>query len=80
MKLLALLPLLLITSCASDAIFSGITGAPIPSTPVKREGGTPINVVTRNLLHAEANPTRTYGLYDATAVAERVGEIQASAK
>lgn len=81
MKTILILPLALLASCASEAIYSGLTGAPIPSTPVKRlEGGTPINVVSRNLEYAEANPSRVYGLYDATAVAERVGELQSSSK
>lgn len=70
MKTTALLIALGFTSCAT--VNSLITKTPIPSTPVQREGGKPFNVATADVLQAEANPDKVWGLYDAKGLAEIV--------
>lgn len=65
------------SSCAG--VISGATGQPIPSTPVQREGGPPVNVATADLFGAEAAPpTTVWGLYDAGWVARKVGQVSGS--
>lgn len=59
-----------LNSCA--ALSSAFTGRPIPTTPVMREGGRPIQVATEDILRAEMAPPETaWGLYDAGAAAAR---------
>lgn len=72
---LALLAFLLaFTGCA--AIGSAITGQPIPTTAVQREGGKAFDVATQDILRAEASPPGTaWGLYDAGLVAQRAREV-----
>lgn len=70
MKTAALLITIALSSCAS--INSLITKTPIPTTPVQREGGTPFNVATGDILQAEAAPNKVWGLYDAGGLVEVV--------
>ena len=67
-----------LVSCA--AITSGVTGQPIATAPVKREGGRPFNVATSDVLRAESQPETAWGLYDAGAVAEVLTPIADSGK
>lgn len=78
-------PLFIIAACAAlsscSGVISGITGQPVASTPVQREGGTPVNVATADLLQAEVgNKETVYGLYDTGVVARAVGKVSASSK
>lgn len=67
------------TSCSG--VIAGITGQTPPVTPVQREGGTPVNVATSDLLQAEVGPKdKAYGLYDIGLVAGAVGKVSRSAK
>lgn len=70
MKTTALFLALGFTSCAT--VNSLITKSPIPTTPVQREGGKPFNVATADVLQAEANPDKVWGLYDAKGLADVV--------
>lgn len=70
MKKLTLLTILALPSCAS--FNSIITKQPIPATPVQREGGKPFNVATADIIQAETQPQKVYGLYDAKALSEIV--------
>lgn len=63
------------SSCAG--ITSGLTGQPIPSTPVQRDGGLPFSVATSDVYRAEAEPLTVWGLYNAGRVA---GVIQNGSK
>lgn len=63
------------SSCAG--ITSGLTGQPIPSTPVQRDGGLPFSVATSDVYRAEAEPLTVWGLYNAGRVA---GAIQNGSK
>lgn len=68
---------LALSSCSG--VIPGLTGQPVPTTPVKREGGTPINVATSDLVQAEIGPAdKAYGLYDVGAVANVVGKASVS--
>lgn len=82
MKALLSLSVICLGSCSG--IYSGLTGQPIASAKVKRVEGPAtapeINVALQDLIRAESNPGRVYGLYDASAVADRVGELQGSSK
>ena len=86
---LKLLPLLLalalclasgvLTSC--NALGSAVTGVPIDTTAVRREGGDPVNVATLDLLQAEASPPDSvWGLYNAGRLAARASEVIRSIK
>lgn len=69
----------LLSSCSG--LYSGITGQPVPATPVAREGGSPVNVATSDLLQAEVGPKEVvYGLYDTGVVARAVGKVSNSGK
>jgi hypothetical protein len=72
--------LLFLPSCAG--VFSGVTGLPIPTTPVQRTDGTgkPFDVATTDLQRAEAQPGQAWGLYNAGAVAARTGQVVDSGK
>lgn len=65
--------LLALTICSCASVNSWITKTPIPSTPVSREGGTPFNVATADVLQAETQPEKVWGLYDAKGLVEIVG-------
>lgn len=63
-----------ISSCSG--IVSGLTGVPPEPVAVKRDGGTPVNVVKRDLILAETGPPATvYGLYDIGQVARLTGKV-----
>lgn len=62
--------------CSCSGIMSGLTGQAPEPVAVKREGGTPVNVVKRDLVLAEAGPPATvYGLYDVGRVAALTGKV-----
>ncbi|WP_193211449.1 hypothetical protein [Luteolibacter marinus] len=66
-------------SCAG--MTSAITGQPIHSTVVQREGGKPFNLATQDVLRAESSPPETvFGLYDAGLVARRATEVLKTGK
>lgn len=69
------------TSCSG--VLSGITGQPVPSTPVKRDApdAKPVNIATTDLIQAEWGVAeKVYGLYDVGAVADAVGKVSKSSK
>lgn len=81
--LLLLLTILIITGLSScSGVISGITGQPVASTPVLREGAAvPVNVATADLIQAEVgDPKKVYGLYDVGVVAGAVGKVTNSGK
>lgn len=66
-------------SISCSGIISGITGQPVASVPVQREGGTPVNIATADLIQAEVGPKdKVYGLYDVGLVAGAVGKVSKS--
>ncbi len=68
-----------LTSCAG--LGSAITGQPIATVPVQRvEGGVPFEVAASDVLRAETQPGRQWGLYDAGLVAAKGQEVIASGK
>lgn len=70
----------LLSSCVG--VYSGITGAPIPTTPVQRADGTgkPFNVASQDLFRAETQPDKAWGLYDAGAVSDATRQVVDSGK
>ena len=67
--------------CSCSGIMSGISGVPPEPVAVRREGGTPVNVVKRDLILAETGPPATiYGLYDVGQVARLTGQVVDSGK
>lgn len=66
----ALLLVLALPSCAT--VSSLITKTPIPTTPVAREGGKPFTVATADVLRAETETGKVWGLYDAKGLADVV--------
>jgi len=77
---LALIFTACLPSCAG--VYSGVTGLPIPTTPVQRTDGTgkPFDVATTDLRRAETQPGQAWGLYNAGAVAARTGQVVDSGK
>lgn len=70
---------LMLPSCSG--ILAGMTGQPIPTTPVSRDGGPPIQVATADVLRAEtAAPDTAWGLYNAGAVAAQTARVIDSGK
>jgi hypothetical protein len=69
-----------LVSCAG--VYSGVTGQPIPTTPVHRLDGTgrPFDVATSDVTRAETQPGQAWGLYNAGAVAARTGQAVDSGK
>lgn len=71
---------LLLPSCAG--VYAGVTGEPIPTTPVRRVDGTgqAFDVATADVMRAERQPGTAWGLYNAGAVAARTAEIVETGK
>lgn len=69
-----------LVSCAG--LGAGLTGQPLHTTTVQRvEGpGVPFEVATSDVVRAETQPGRQWGIYDAGAVAARAREVVASGK
>lgn len=70
MKTTTLLIIIACTSCAS--VNSWVTKTPIPSTPVSRADGVPFNVAIADVVRAETEPTKVWGLYDAKGLVDLV--------
>lgn len=78
-----ILPLFAILFSSCVGTYSGLTGQPIPTTPVKRanvENAPTFNVATADVVRAETEPGKAWGLYNAGAVADAVGQVVESGK
>lgn len=75
----ALLALFLFPSCAG--VYSGITGEPIRTEPVKTQDNREIQIASSDVFRTKSYPPETaWGLYNAGAVAQRASEVVKSGK
>jgi len=65
-------------SCAG--ITSGLTGQPIATVRVQGPSGIPFAVASQDVLRAETQVGKAWGLYDAGAVADTTGQVIQSSK
>lgn len=65
-------------SCAG--ITSGLTGQPIATVKVQGPSGIPFAVASQDVLRAETQLGKAWGLYDAGAVADTTGQVIQSSK
>lgn len=69
---------LALTSCAG--VMSGLTGQPVPTVSVSRDDGVEFEVALVDVITAEGQPGKVWGLYDAGQIADLTSQGKALGK